>query len=53
MMANIIMSSMMHVTQTCIICVTFTFASYFTVGAMGVMGVMSVRFLVVFVGVTI
>ena len=47
MMANIIMSSMMHVTQTCIICVTFTFASYFTVGAMGV------RFLVVFVGVTI
>ena len=47
MMANIIISSMTHVTQMCIICVTLTCASYFTVGAM------SVRFLVVFVGVTI
>ena len=39
MMANIIISSMTHVTQMCIICVTLTCASYFTVGAM------SVRFL--------
>ena len=39
MMANIIISSMTHVTQMCIICVTLICASYFTVG------VMSVRFL--------